>query len=166
MNERGFMLVEVSITYVILALAIAALVPTFILALKANKQTEKIQTAGILSGGLMEEVTLHKWDETTSSTTYTSTPSTVLGRETGETAGVKTLFDDIDDFNGYSENGVQDPMGGPVVGLGGYSRAVTVEYVDANLAVVGTTTDRKKITVCTKSTNLRDVCVYTVMANR
>lgn len=165
-DERGAILVEVSITYVILALALAALVPTFILSLKANKNTEKIQTAGVLAAGLMEEVTLRKWDETISSSTYTSSPSATLGADAGETAGTKTTYDDIDDFNGYSESPVMDPMGGAVAGLSGYTRSVTVTYVDSDLAASGTTTDRKQVTVCATPSKMAAVCVNTVMANR
>ncbi len=167
MNERGFMLVEVSISYVILMLAVASLVPTFIMALKANKQTEKIQLAAVLSAELLEEITMRRWDENTSTpSTYTAAPSPTLGLDSGETAGSKATFDDVDDFSGYSEAGVRDPMGGVVAGLTAYTRTVTIAYVDASLAAAGGTTDRKRVDVCTRAPGLNDICLNTIMVNR
>jgi Tfp pilus assembly protein PilV len=57
---RGYVLIEAAISYVILTLALVALVPSFILGLKANKTSEKVQTAALLSVQLLEEIRMRK----------------------------------------------------------------------------------------------------------
>jgi type II secretory pathway pseudopilin PulG len=166
--SKGYLLVEVSIAYMILALAIAALVPTFILAIKATKNTEKIQVAMDLSTELLEEVRMRRWDETTETpAAYTSSPST-LGPDTGETATDKTYFDDVDDFNGWTEKGAKDPLNRTLNNFKAYDRSVVVSYANAFLVALSTptTSDYKRVTVCTETYNLKPVCLYTVVTNR
>ena len=165
--SRGFILVEASIAYVILAVALTALVPVFIVALRANRQAQNTQVATDLSRELIEEVRMRRWDEATPLTPiYISTPTASIGVDAGETASDKRTFDDIDDFNGWSEAAVLDPVMRPVAGLGGYSRSVTVGYVTAALAASGTPTDFKQISVCTLHAGHSPVCLSSVRVNR
>ena len=166
MTEKGYLLVEVSIAYLIMALAITALVPAFIISIKANKNTEKIQVAVGLSRELLEEVRLRKWDENASYGIYTTLYSTSLSTDTGETATNKTTFDDVDDFNGWFEDGAKDPMNGSLSQFSAYERSVAVVYVTSANAVSAATTDWKRITVCTKTDGLSDVCLATLVTNR
>jgi Tfp pilus assembly protein PilV len=164
--SRGFVLVEVTIAYVILIVALVALVPVFIMAIRAGTKMEQLQTATYLSEELLEEVRMRRWDElTAASLAYIPIPS-ALGVDAGETAGIKTTFDDIDDFNGYTEAGVLDPMGNALPDFKSYTRTVTVAYVDANLNVSVPVTDYKKITVCTKTAKTAPSCLNTVLTNR
>ena len=166
--SRGSVLVEVTVSYVILAFAIVAIIPAFVLALKANKNTEQIQTATDLSQELMEEIRMRRWDENTPfpRSTYITASSTTLGPEAGETD--KTLFDDIDDFNGWTESAVKDPMNNAVAAFAGFSRSVTVGYVDSSLVAVASpgTSDYKQVTVCAQNSKIRPVCLSTIFTNR
>lgn len=165
--SRGFILAEVSIAYLIMALTVAALVPAFLLAIKAAKNTEKLQVAMDLSTELLEEVRMRKWDENaTIPSAYTDPISATLGVDGAESASDKTTFNDIDDFNGWTENGARDPVMRVLAPFSGYIRTVAVSFVDANLAVSASATDFKRLSICTQPPGLNPVCLYTVVTNR
>lgn len=166
--RRGFILIDVTIAYVILTVALVALLPVFAMAIKAGRKAEQLQVATQLSQELMEEVRMRKWDQNVGATVgWISNPST-LGIDAGETASNKVTFNDIDDFDGWSESGVRNPLNVAVAGFGGYSRNVTVSYVNDSLVVLSTPTlsAYKKVTVCTSTTGLASICLNTVVTNR
>lgn len=164
--SRGFVLVEVSITYLILSLALVALLPVFILAIRAAKSTERIEVATQLSTELLEEIRLRKWDAATPKPhRHISTPGS-LGIEKSEIASDKRTFDDIDDFNGWREAPPLDPLMRPLTAFSAYSRDVTVRYVDANMNPASGPTDYKQVTACTQAAKMKPLCIDTVLTNR
>lgn len=167
MNRGGFVLIEVTIAYVILAFAITALVPVFMIAIKASKNTEQLQVATYLSAELLEEVRMRKWDERTTSTlAHIPAPSTVLGTDAGETATDKRTFDDVDDFNGWTEAQAVDPVMRALPDFTAYRRTVTVAYVDSSMSPSAATTDYKMITVCTTTKKISPTCLSSLVTNR
>jgi MSHA pilin protein MshD len=165
--RRGFILVEVTIAYLLLTVSLIALLPVFVLAIRAGKSTEQLQTATYLSQELLEEIRLRKWDQNSASTpAHITNPSASLGPDAGETD--KTMFNDIDDFNGLAENPPKDPLNNPLTAFAAYSRAVTVKYVDSSMVALSTpsTSNYKQVQVCT-STSLRGgICLTTLFTNR
>jgi len=167
MNHRGFLLIEVSITAMVLAFGVAALMSAFVLTLKANKASEQMKVATQLSTALLEEIRLHRWDSFTPTPSAAITQgSAVLGPDSGEVATDKRMFNDIDDFNGWRESAVLDPMMQPLAGFPGYSRSVTVSYVTAALVTSASPTDYKQVTVCTLTPKNKQVCLNTLFTNR
>ena len=166
--SRGFVLVEVTIAYVLLTVALVALLPVFIMAIRAGKKTEQLQAATYLSQELLEEVRMRKWDEKTTSTTrlHIDNPSATLGPDAGETSTDKTTFDDIDDFNGWTETPARDPLNVALPDFTAFSRSVTVTYVDSSLAAAGGTSDYKRVTVCSKTDKTQAFCLQTLFTNR
>ena len=165
--SRGFVLVEVTIAYIILALALVALVPVFMIAIKAGKNTEQLQTATYLSTELLEEIRMRKWDERTTATlAHIPAPSSSLGIDTGETASDKRTFDDIDDFNGWIEPQAVDPIMRALPNFTAYRRTAAVSYVDSTMAVSGAPTDYKMITVCTRTSKISPTCMSSLVTNR
>lgn len=163
--KRGFVLIEVTVAYVILAVAMVALIPVFILAVRGNKSAEQVQNAVQLSAELLEEMRLRKWDQSTPTPFQFSTlASATLGPEAGETD--KNSFNDVDDFNGWREAGARDPLMNALPDFKRYTRTVTVRYVDASLAVSASTTDFKQATVCTSAPAIRPICLDTLFTNR
>jgi MSHA pilin protein MshD len=163
--RRGFVLIEVTIAYVLLAVALTALVPVFIVSVRAGTRTEQLQTATYLAAELLEEVKLRKWDEvSTSPGAHVDAPST-LGIDTGETATDKTTFDDLDDFNGYSEPAATDPLNRALTDFKDFSRSVTVSYVDSDLNASVATTNYKQITACAKTAKTANSCLTTLVTN-
>jgi len=80
---------------------------------------------------------------------YKSSSGTVLGLELGNLLGDKTTYDDIDDFQGWTESPPSDATGNPIGGLAAWRRSVTVEWVDPDNpgVVVAGETGVKRITV-------------------
>lgn len=164
--SRGFVLVEIAIALLVLTLAVVALVPVFTLNIRGNKSTEQTQAAVFLASQLLEEVRLRRWDENTPiPALYTDAPSGTLGPDAGETASDKRTFDDVDDFDGWQETTVMDPVMRPIPGFPAYNRTVAVGYVTAALAVSATATDHKQVTVCTQIPGRSPACLDTLLTN-
>lgn len=167
--SRGFILIEVTIAYVLLAVALVALLPVFIMAIRAGKSTEQVQTATGLSQELLEEIRLRKWDQNVGSTPgWIANPSTAPGVDAGESAANKTTFNDIDDFNGWTETGAKDPLNNALSAFTGYTRTVSVSYVDDGMVVQSTptVTAYKLVTVCTQTAKLHGICLKSLFTNR
>lgn len=127
MNERGFILVEASMTSMILALALVALLPFLVLAIRADTATQRLVVATRLSQELLEEV---RW---------------------------RSSFDTVDRFDGAAQNPPQDPLGAPLAKFSAYTRSVAVRPVADGL---------KQVTVCTRCTGMKPVCLDTLLARR
>jgi type II secretory pathway pseudopilin PulG len=167
LSKRGVLLVEASMACVIISVALVALVPTLVLSLKANKAAEQMKAATQLSTELLEEIRLRRWDELTPLPPQSiASGSSVLGIDTGENAADKRTFNDIDDFNGWTENPPKDPMMLALTGIVGYSRSVTVRYVDSVLSNSAIPTNYKQVTVCTQEPKGASVCLDTLFTNR
>jgi MSHA pilin protein MshD len=167
LTRSGFVLAEVSVTLLVLSLAVVALVPVFAMNIRSGKSSERAQEAVFLSQELLDEVRLRKWDEGTPlPTAYVASGSATLGTDTGESGTDKTTFDDVDDFNGWTESPAKDPLNRSITGFAGYTRSVTVAYVTSALAASGTPTDYKQITVCTQIKNRPSACLSTLSVNR
>lgn len=164
--KRGFILVEASVTYVVLALALVALMPLFILSIRAAKNARRVAVATHLSVELLEEVRLRRFDEATPTPSAAIATPGALGLDAGETAADKAGFDDIDDFNGWSEAPPKDPVGRVLGAFPSYSRSVTVRYVSSDLSVSGSPTGYKQVTACTLAPSMKPVCLDTLVTNR
>lgn len=164
--SRGFVLVEVTIAYVLLAFAIVALVPVFIIAIKAGTNTEQLQVSTYLSNELMEEVRLRKWDERTTLTGAHIAAPSILGVDGSEDPADKRTFNDVDDFNGWTEEPAVDPVMRPLPAFRFYRRSVSVAYADSTMAVSAAVTDYKMITVCTITAKISPSCLSTLVTNR
>ena len=164
--SRGFILIEASVTYVVLSLALVALVPIFVLTIRAAKGTERVVTAAQLAVELLEEVRLRRWDESTPRPPARIASPGAVGADAGEAPADKRTFDDIDDFNGWTESPPADPLNQPLAGAAGYARSAAVRYVDAALNPAAGTTDFKEVTVCVTGPQLKPVCLATILTNR
>lgn len=164
-GRAGYALLEVAVANVMLTVALACLVPVFAMGLKSYKKTEKIQAAAMLASEMLEEVRLRKWDENTAASGVYTGSYSAIGRDGTESASDKTTYDDVDDFNGWTENGVKDPLNRSVSGFADVVRSVAVSYVDANLAVVAGPTDYKQITACVQIPGRDNVCLYSLVTN-
>jgi hypothetical protein len=80
---------------------------------------------------------------------YRSPSGSIIGIEVGNLLADKTTLDDVDDFDGYVETPPQYADGSTMPGLTGWSRKVTVQWVnpDNPAAVVGAESGVKQIVV-------------------
>lgn len=167
MSRGGFVLAEVSVTLLVLSLAVVALVPVFALNIRSGKSSSQAQEAVFLSLQMLDEVRLRKWDENTPSPAAYTVGSGTLGTDTGEALGDKRTFDDVDDFDGWTESPATDPLMRAIPGLPGFTRYVTVQYVMSDLFTSTTTvTDYKLVTACTQVPRRPDTCLNTLVTNR
>ncbi len=162
----GFMLVEASMTYAVIGIALVALLPVFAMAMKAKTKSGQVATATMLANELLEEIRLHKWDEATPVGGGRIDTPGAIGTEAGESSADKRTFDDIDDFNGWTENPPMDPVMRPLNAFAAYSRSATVAYVDSTIAASASPTDYKLITACAQASGMKPVCVTALATNR
>ncbi|MBI3552834.1 MAG: hypothetical protein HY077_09970 [Elusimicrobia bacterium] len=163
---KGYILLEASISYIVVSLALVSLLPLFILSIRANKTTENIAVATHLAVELMEEVGTRKWDQKTPNPPQVVAVKSALGPDTDEPPADKRSFNDIDDFHGWTESPPLDPVMRPLAGFERYSRDVAVSYVDPDLKPSSIPTDYKKVTVCARFPASVPVCLDKVFANR
>jgi len=138
--NHGVSIIEINIILLIIGVFVIILGSSYLLLSKSAVTVFELSKATTLANGLMEEMKALKWDELDSGV------SAYLGTDTGETAD-KTTFDDIDDYNNYIESPPLYPDGTILAGFDKYSRQVTVNYVDSDLAITANTTTRKTISI-------------------
>ncbi|MBI4369116.1 MAG: hypothetical protein HY547_02685 [Elusimicrobia bacterium] len=165
MDQRGSILLEASITCLVLTLALVSLSSFFAMTVRGHEQIEQIAIATHLAGELLEEIRLRRWDETTPKPIESSITPSVLGLDTNEDPQNKRTFDDVDDFDGWMENAILDPMMRPW-GFEGYSRDVAVRYVDDMLNPQKIPGAYKQVTVCARGRGLKPICLDTILTNR
>ncbi len=113
-NKYGVTLIEMVLVILVLGITVPPLLNVFSHISVNAVRSEAITQATYLAQELMEEIKSKKFDENS-----ISPWSNPLGPETGES---RLIWDDVDDFDGYTESSIS--------GFEGYSRSVTVVYVD------------------------------------
>lgn len=96
-----------------------------------------------LAAQLMAEILATNYADTGASPTF--------GLETGESGVTRSDFDDVDDYHGWSA-APQEKDGAAISNLSGWTRSVTVQYVDPDdvSSVVGSDQGMKLITITLK----------------
>ncbi len=168
--QFGFTLIELVITIVILGFSSMIILPFF--SAISRSPDPLIRTRAVnLGQSLMDEILAKKWDNNTPDGggslktseservlgALSATPYVSLGPEAGETS--RQFFNDIDDFNGYSETtGVFHDQDNNAFTLTGYQRSVQVKYIasttatiDHNTVGLSNTSDSKLIVITVTS---------------
>lgn len=156
--KKSVTLVEVMIAATILAVALIPLLRLITTLLQRSTDLQKKTVSAQLAQDLMSDILSRRWDENADATGYTPDGPPPLGepdlRSTigpdGESS--KNSFDDIDDFNGYSDGRgtsipIQDSSGKTLPEYRFFLRSVTVSYCDINGTATASKTNYKIITV-------------------
>ncbi len=147
----GVTLIEVIMVIVLTAIAIPPLISLLGSGAIKSVDTERRTVALGLAQGLMEEIKSQHYDEKTSPP-YSYPP----GPDTGENAGDKTTFDDMDDYAGWQESSH------------GFTLSITVFYVDPSdlNTMASSETLYKRIEVLIHDTygKIEDFSLVTVVA--
>lgn len=114
-NSRGFTLIELIITVVLLGVTIPVITTAIMEGVRRNADITMTTNATLLAQSLLEEIRSLRFDEVT-----TPPWSNLLGPDGGES---RVTFDDIDDYNGLSES---------PPGWIGYTQSAEIRYVPQN----------------------------------
>jgi MSHA pilin protein MshD len=117
-KKKGFTAIEIVIATAILCVGLIPVVASFLKVSAGVSDRVVERTALLQAQGLLDEIRLLNWDETTTDPTVLSSYS-AIGLDAGESLP-STGIDDVDDYNGYTDTP-----------LPGYTRSVTVEYSSA-----------------------------------
>ncbi|OGS01352.1 MAG: hypothetical protein A2V88_17835 [Elusimicrobia bacterium RBG_16_66_12] len=166
-GQGGFLMMEVLLTFVVIGIAMTALNAALIMMVKSNTAGEASVVSAHLSQRMLEEIRLRRWDERTPTPAkYTSNRSNI-GRDGAESSADKSGYDDIDDFDGWSESPPRDPLNNPLTAFDDYATSVTVRYVNVTtLGSTGSRTDFKAVQACSWRKKRKSICLDTLITNR
>jgi MSHA pilin protein MshD len=152
---QGFTLIELAMTIVILGFTSVILIP-FFTSITHSPDPLIRQRAIALGQSMIDEILSKKWDEDTptggapicSGESNGSRPSisncsksaSTISLDTGESSPNRNNWDDVDDYNGYSESDSFTEQDGDTFTLTGFSRSATVTYIPSDSAPIETTT--------------------------
>jgi Tfp pilus assembly protein PilV len=133
--RKGMSLIEAVAAIVVAGIGAAGFVAFYLSAMKGYAEAEMRTVGAFLARGLMDEVRSKRFDEN-----HVAPFSGSPGTDASENPADKTTFDDVDDFDGWSEAGPD---------FSGYDLSASVEYVtEADLDQVSVSpTGLKRITV-------------------
>jgi prepilin-type N-terminal cleavage/methylation domain-containing protein len=140
-RRRGFALIESLVcTVIVAALLVAAL--SALASLTAHRTEAAQQTrARILADELMAEILGQDYADPGG--------ASAIGPESGESAGNRSAFDDVDDYHGWAASPPVSRDGVPLANTTGWQRTARVEWVGLFNLATAVTTDQgvKRITV-------------------
>ena len=147
-DKKGLTLLEILLTTILLTVGTLSLFSAMAVVKKAEVDTVMITLATILARDMMDEILAKAFED----------PDAAAGSFATEEALPRSNFDDVDDYDGLSENPPQSVSGVSYNGAGGtanysmFTRAVIVENVpqtDFNAAVPSAdgSTDAKRVIV-------------------
>jgi len=120
-GRRGFSLIEAAISTVIVGVMAAAALSVVGGAARGAAREREWRQSQALASALLSEVMASAFSDPQGGAAF--------GIDTGETAGARGTFDDVDDFSGYTEIGPTDALGNNIVWATGWERRVTVANV-------------------------------------
>lgn len=155
-RRTGFTLVEAAISTVVVAVMLVAALNTVGAARVAQYKATLVGRGRLYAEALMTEILQQSYQEP--GATY------VFGREAGESDTIRTAYDDVDDYHGWTESPLAARDGTALPNSANWSRTVTVEWVDPldPIQVGGTETGAKRITVVAAFRNVPQATVVAV----
>lgn len=156
-GAAGFTLVETAVCVVLVGVMFVAALNTLGASKLGQRKLHDRQLGNLLADGLMAEALQYPyWDLAFKSG---------MGPAADEAAtGDRSLYDDADDYAGWSASPPQHKDGTPIAGFDGWSRQADVAWVDPiTLAPVGGESGVKRITVTVKHNG---VTITTLVAYR
>lgn len=166
MKNRAFTYIEVLMSVVILGFVLIPLLSQFYTGFQGNIIAELVTQSINLADDLMEEIKSRRFDENA----YPNEPvaPVALGVDAGENSNDRRTFDDVDDYNGWSQSPPQAIDGTVLVNFSRFSRTVFVEYITvsgADWISSGSTTYYKRITVIVTHPKIGDRRLETIVSH-
>lgn len=141
--RRGNTFIELVVAAIIVAVLMVASLQAVGQSLLAQaKLADRVQ-GELLARALLSEIVHKAYQEPGA----TSPP---LGLDASDTGGIRSTYDDADDYDGLSESPPAMPDGSAMTAYAGWTRTVVVTWVDpATLVASGSDLGAKQITVST-----------------
>jgi MSHA pilin protein MshD len=147
-RRRGLTLIEVTISMLVLAILLVASLSMLGSAAKARYLLAKRQLGPVLARQLMMEAVQNQYASMNANATF--------GMEPGENTGTRAAFNDVDDYDGWTECPPHDKAGNVLPNCTGWTRTVQVYYADPSDPMgtpASTDTGLKRVTVTVTSPN-------------
>lgn len=140
-KHHGLTLVEVAVSTVIVGVMLVAALETLGAVLRSQRLNAARLTGPGLAHEIMGEILSLPYEDP-------ENPGGSIGTDSGESSSDRTAFDDVDDYDNWSENGPEGKDGAGYSDYTGWERDVQVDWVNSTtLAVAGSDTGLKRITV-------------------
>ena len=142
-SRTAFSLIESTVSVLLVGILMIAALQ----ALGASRRRESSSVDSVhaqqLADALMTEILLQAYQEPESGQTR------AFGPETGESTGNRSLFDDVDDYAGWTSAPPNDRSGSAVPGFSDWTRSINVQWADPDslAPTAASFTGLKKITV-------------------
>jgi type II secretory pathway pseudopilin PulG len=147
-RQRGFTIAEATMSTVIVAVMLVAALNTVGVSRTTQHRTALVGRGQLLAEALLAEILQQSYQEPTDTVAF--------GLETGETATIRSAYDDVDDYSGWSASPPTAKDGTPLTNSTGWKQTVVVERIDPQNPTVTSTTETgaKRITVTTLYKNV------------
>jgi len=140
-RTAGFTIIESVMSILIVGAMLVMVINTLGSSVRGRKIRQTQSRAPALASQLMAEILQAGYSD------LTETP--VFGREASETGSNRSSFDDVDDYHNWSGT-PQNKDGTTLTGMDGWTRSVTVQYVQpADLSSVSATDQGIKLITVT-----------------
>ncbi len=151
----GFTMVEVVVASLVVSVLLVAALNTVAAARMGQYKLAERGRGLLLAQALMAEILQQAYADAVAGTSS-------FGMEAGETVGNRSLFDDVDDYGGWTATPPQNRDGSIIPQSTGYQQAVSVNWVTpANLNVTSATNSGVKRIRVTISREGRTIIVLT-----
>lgn len=157
----GFTLIELVLFIAVASAALTGVLRVFIESTLRSADPMQRRQSLAIAESLLEEVQLMPFTfcdsndanvETATSTAGCASAADAAGPESGENRFTTPQFDHVNDYHGYSLNGIVDITNTAVTGLAGYSASVAVVAAALN-SITAASGDTLRITVTVTSPN-------------
>ncbi len=157
-SKLAFTLVEAVISTVVVAVMFAVALQTVGASRITQQKASLVSQGQTLAESLLAEILQQNYQEPGS--TY------VFGREAGESDTIRTAYDDVDDYQGWTESPPVAKDGTALPNSANWRRTVTVEWVHPldPQQVQGSESGAKRITVVAAFRNVPQATVVAVKA--
>lgn len=149
-QQLGFTLIEVIIFIVVVGAGLAGILSVINTVVKSSADPLVAKQTVAIAESMLEEILLKEYcDPDTATLSPTAPPVCPASRIAADKEASRALYDDVDDYNGYTTTGgIVDLTGAAVAGLTKYNItnvtvAVTTAAQNAALNAIGT----KRVTV-------------------
>ena len=139
-RRYGFSYVEVLVSTLIVGGMMVTAMNLLGSVVKSRTTSGNYARAALLAQQMICEIT---------GVSYIDGSSPVFGLETGESTGNRSLFDDVDDYHGWTETPLKTRDNSTIANTTGWTRSVSVAWVDPALPSTTVASDQgvKRITV-------------------